>query len=97
MIYLIAERSLEPARAELSSDVSNMSAAELRGYVRARAHHTVRVQAEHATLSCGLPQSALDELVTAALERTVQLIARQPLRAPVMQLPAPHVRLRIAG
>jgi hypothetical protein len=97
MVYLIADRSLDGAREQLSLETSRMCSAELRGYVRARAHCIVRVQAERAAAECGVPAGSFDALVASALDRTVQLVARQPVPLPVMPLPVPHVRLRIAG
>jgi hypothetical protein len=97
MVYLIADRSVENVRDQLWLDTSRMSAAEFRGYVRARAHRIVRLEAARVADDCGLPASRFDPLVAPALERTVQLVVRQPVPVPVMPLPVPHVRLRIAG
>ena len=96
-VHLVAERSLETARARFSLDLSEMTVAERRGYVRARAHRMVRVQARRVAAERGISAESFDQLIMRALDRTAQLIVRQPLRQTVMPLPAAHVQLRIAG
>jgi hypothetical protein len=97
MVFLIAERSLAGVRERLWSNLSEMSAAELRGYVRARAFHTVRMQTRLVAREFQIPGDNLEAIELRALERTTQLVVRQPLRQPIMPLPAAHVQLRIAG
>jgi hypothetical protein len=97
VVLLIAERSLAAAREQLSANTSHMRTAELNGYVQARAHRIVREQARNAAMQRGLPVSSFEGLVLPALQRTAQLIARQPRAQAIMPLPAPHVQLRIAG
>jgi hypothetical protein len=96
-VYLIAERSLPKVRKQLLVDASNMTAAERFGYVQARAHGVVTAQARQLAKEHGLETNGYDELVLPALQRTANLIVRQPPAQPVRQLPIAHVRLRIAG
>jgi hypothetical protein len=97
LVHLVAEKSLAAARTRLSLDISEMSAAELRGYVRARAQRTVRLQCQQVARDNGLSSESVETLVQRSLERTTQLLINQPLRQPMMPLPTAHVQLRIAG
>lgn len=84
----LSERSVGPVRGRLKSDLSNMSAAEARGYVRARALGVVRNQAHILAAETG-QQALPDEVVQHALERTVHLVVRQWMTTPA---PAEAVR-----
>jgi hypothetical protein len=97
LIHLVAEKCLAAARTRLSLDMSEMSAAELRGYVRARAQRVVRLQCQQVAGEYGLSSESAEMLIKRSLERTTQLLMRQPLRQAMMPLPTAHVQLRIAG
>jgi hypothetical protein len=97
LVLLAAEKSLAAARTRLSLDVSEMSAPELRGYVRARAQRTVRLQCQQVARENGLSSESVEMFFQRSLERTTQLLMRQSLRQPLMPLPTAHVQLRIAG
>lgn len=84
----LSERSAGQVRGRLKSDLSNMSAAEARGYVRARALGVVRNQAHILAAETG-QQALPDEVVQHALERTVHLVVRQWMTTPA---PAEAVR-----
>lgn len=73
-------------RHELSSDISNMSPNELRGYVRARAERVLRDR-------LGLQDG---ELHTEILQRTVHLVISELATQPIVSLPMPHVERRAA-
>ncbi len=92
----IAERSVEATLEQLSADTVRMSAAELRGYVHAHAISFVR---EEATQLVGRewPAKAFAELAAAALEQATHLVVQQLKLHPVVAVPVPHVRLRIAA
>jgi len=97
LVHLVAEKSLAAARTRLSLDMSEMSAAELRGYVRARAHRSVRLQCQLVASENRLSSEIFEMLIQRSLDRTAQLLIRQSLRQPMMPMPTAHVQLRIAG
>jgi hypothetical protein len=93
----VVERSMATVRERLSGITDSMSAAELRGYVRARAAQPIRVHAEQILALHRRQDAMLDEVVARALERTVHQIVRQSMMQPVVNMPAAHVRLRAAA
>jgi hypothetical protein len=96
LVRIICEVSIDETQGRLGDDASKMTAAELRGYIRARAFETVsRHTHEIATLQRLDPQQ-LDELFSRALERTVVLVARQTCQSASARA-ARHSPLRLAG
>lgn len=75
---------------QLNACVANMNAAELRGYVRARATSV-------ASSRCRQWVGEDAELTAAVLEQAVHLIIRDLFVRPVVTVPSPHVRLRNAA
>jgi hypothetical protein len=73
-------------RHELSSDISNMSPNELRGYVRARAERVLR---DRLTLNdC--------EFHAEILQRTVHIVIGELAIQPIVSLPMAHIERRAA-
>jgi hypothetical protein len=97
LVQLAAERSLPAVRQRLTLDCTTMCAAEVRGYVRARAWSVVRQHSCELARERNVPAELVGSLVSRALDRTAHAILRQPPRQMVMPLHAPHVQLRIAG
>ena len=96
LIRDIANRSLAGSRRRLHGDVTKMSVAELRGYVRARAIRTVRERAMETVGRRQLPVATIDDVIQRALERTVHMLVRQVMVQPVT-LPAVPVTRRAAA
>jgi len=97
LVHNIANAAARTTAEQLSHNTSKMSVAELRGYVRARALHAVRAQTFQAVAGRRLQRTKVDDLIAAALERTLHLLIRDFLAPPVATIPTPHVRLRIAS
>ena len=68
-----AERAPKYER-RLRTDTATMNVAELRGYVRARAVSVVNAQARRLIAQRRWQSAQVDELIAAALERTVHLV-----------------------
>ena len=81
----------------LRSRTTEMSAPELRGYVRARAFAVVRTRVEQTNADGRLSAADKDDLIAAVLERTVHIVVRELQSPPVITVPSPHLRLRIAA
>lgn len=92
----IAERSAAATLLRLRADAEKMSAAELRGYVRAHALPFVRAEAANLA-DCELSRTQFERSIAMALEQTTHLVVRQLKAHPVVAIPAPHVRLRLAA
>ena len=92
----IAERSVAAALQNLGPRRDTLSGAELRGYVRA---HTFPCVHDEALQLVGRewPQSALNNLLSTALEQATHRVLRQLKSQPVASIPLPHVRRRIAA
>lgn len=92
----VAERCVSDTLRQLNASAGNMSPAELRGYVRAHATMFIR---EEATQLVGRewPKQSFDELVATALEQVMHLVVTQIKSHPVVVVPVPHVRLRLAA
>jgi len=76
LVRTLSERSVEQVRGRLKADLSTMSMAEGRGYVRGRALGVLRRQA--LLVAAEADRHALpEEVVLQALERTVHLVVRQ--------------------
>jgi len=81
----------------LRSKTTEMSAPEMRGYLRARAFAVVRTRVEQTIADGRLPAADKDELIAAVLERTVHIVVRDLQSPPVIAVPSPHLRLRTAA
>jgi hypothetical protein len=92
----VAERSVEPTLAQLGVAIDNMSDAELRGYVRAFALPCVCDEALQL-VSREWPRKAFNELVAAALEQATHLVITRLKMSPIVAMPIPHVRFRLAA
>jgi len=92
----IAERSAAATLQELGEDAEKMSLSELRGYVRG---HAMPHALEEAIQLVGreVPKAELSVLIAAALEQVTHIVVRQFTSLPVVAVPAPHIRLRIAA
>src|SRR6186997_1815385 len=76
LIHAVCERSIPRIESRLVDALAPMSAAELQGYIRARAYEVIRTHADECASSHQLTAEMVGELFQRALERTVQLIAR---------------------
>ena len=92
----ISERSVAATLERLGAKAEKMSPAELRGYVRA---HAMPYVFDEAIQLVGreLPKEDLHSLIAVALEQTTHLVVRQLKAHPVVAMPTPHIRLRIAA
>jgi hypothetical protein len=87
----IARLAASITRQRLSADTANMSAAELRGYVRAYAQRVVRDY--FAKLTDGTRNEQPNErLLADVVEQTVHLVVREFTTQPAVSIPAPHVQ-----
>ena len=93
----IAARAAAAVTQHMCSHAALMGAAELRGYVRARALSVVRAGAQRAVAAGRLPATQCDDLIGSALERTVHAVIRELQSPPVVSIPTPHVPLRSAA
>jgi hypothetical protein len=83
LVRSVSDRCVEDISRRLQADLSTMSAAEMRGYVRARAVSVVRKQSRLAAAEAG--QECLpEEVFTRALERAVHLVMRQSMTTHAM-------------
>jgi hypothetical protein len=90
----VARRSTTEIRRRLSAAAANMSEAELRGYVRARAARPVRCEAERLATEQGWRTVLTDSLVASALERAVHQVVYQTRMQPVVATSAARATLR---
>lgn len=81
----------------LRCDIATMAAAELRGYIRARALSAVRGYVQQAVAERRLSPRQANDLIATALERTVHLVVRELQAPPIIAIPTPHVPLRAAA
>jgi len=93
----IALRCVCESKQHLHADTTVMSISELRGYVRARAASVVHACATAFIAKHRIPSAQANQLIAASLERTVHLVVREVLVRPIVAIPAPHVRLRVAA
>lgn len=92
----IADRSLAAVLGNLGSQADTMCGAELRGYIRAHAFPCVYAEAAKLTGNVW-PQETFNQLVASALELATHSLQRRLKSHPVVVVPLPHVRLRIAA
>ncbi|MCI0331602.1 MAG: hypothetical protein L0228_00065 [Planctomycetes bacterium] len=74
-----------------------MNVAELRGYVRTRATRIARAHVRRSIAELCLRREREADLTAAVLERAVHLVIRNLTVQPVVSIPSPHVRMRIAA
>ena len=92
----IAERCAVAILSQLSNAAGQLSASQLRGYVRAHARPQVWGEAEAAAANGRLTKAAANDLAARALEQTVHLVTGPYLTAPVVAMPVPHIGRRAA-
>jgi hypothetical protein len=90
----ISERCLKELRQQIGPSAAVMGAAELQGYLRAKAYPIL--QARIAAISASDHRSTADaqQLTAKVLERIVHLALKDFETPPVVLVAAPHVRLR---
>jgi hypothetical protein len=96
-IRQIVEASLETSRRRIFNEATTMSAAELRGYLRARALLSVRYQTQRVAAANQLNDKVAEQLVERALERTVNLLLREFTQQPPLILPIYEAPRRAAA
>jgi hypothetical protein len=92
----IAERVATRLTTQLVSDVGRMSAAEMRGYVRARSRALIRQEFQAAELH-GLSSTDKQAEETQVLERIVHVVVRSLIAGPISAIPLPHISMRNAA
>jgi hypothetical protein len=97
LVHDIAEQVLPVVMRRFPSEPAAMSAAELRGYLRARAWNDVRAAVRRCLDERRGHSTPEAVLLADLLERTVHLAIREHLVPPVVSIPMPHVRLRAAA
>jgi hypothetical protein len=83
----LAERCVTTPCCQLGRDAENMSAAELRGYVRARAARPTRLLVRQLVAERRLPPQMASDIAARAAERIAHLIVRQQMMRPVAKTP----------
>ena len=97
LIHDIAKNVAQATLLQLKPTTLNMNVAELRGYLRTRAASEARTQVRRSIVELHLKQEREADLTAAVLERAIHLVIRDLLVQPVVSIPTPHVRLRIAA
>ena len=87
----IAERCASATLSKLSAAAERMSAAQLRGYVRAHAWPQVWDEMQNTKALGRVTQCQTVDLAARVLEQTVHLVTCAYLTAPVVAMPAPHI------
>ena len=93
----IYERSVAGVMSQLCSAAQQMSAAELRGYIRALALPLIQSEAQQFVRSGQMQNARMNKYIAQVLERTVHELVRGHTSAPVAATPAPHIGLRTAA
>jgi len=93
----IAAQCVNAVTQRLGASTTEMGVPELRGYVRARAFAVVSAFVEQAVDEERVPSANEIALIATVLERTVHIIVRDLQSPPVITVPSPHVRLRVAA
>jgi hypothetical protein len=93
----IAERCAEAIVSKLDNAANRMSAAELRGYVRASAWPWICAEVQAIDSQPQLAKSERVELAARALEQTAHLVTRALMSAPIIAMPTPHIGQRAAA
>jgi hypothetical protein len=97
VIREVVRRSTNDVRRRMSESADNMSDAELRGYVRARAARPVRFAAEELATEQGWLAVLSDSIVAGALERMVHHVVYQTRMQPVAATSVVRATLRVAA
>jgi hypothetical protein len=92
----IAERCANAILAQLSHEAQMMNAAQLRGYVRARAWSQVWAKVKDAAAAGRVRRSDVNDLAARVLEQTVHITVAANSAAPVVAMPTPHIARRAA-
>jgi hypothetical protein len=74
-----------------------MSPAELSGYLRARAGNEVSTAVRQCAVTRRWTLTRKNKLVAAVIERIIYLAIRDRFAPPVVAIPMPHVRRRLAA
>jgi hypothetical protein len=90
-------RSTHDVRRRMSTAADNMSHAELRGYVRARAARPVRIAVEELAAEQGWRAAVSDSIIASALERMVHQVVYQSRMQPLVATSAVRATLRVAA
>ena len=93
----IVERCVVETRERLGADLANMSAAELRGYVKARATAPVLTYVRRLVADRRLKADRIAEFVEQSIERVTHSIMREATLAPIVSLPYAAVPMRKAA
>ena len=93
----IVERCASATLSKLSAAAEGMSAAQLRGYVRAHAWPQVWDEVQSAEAHGRVTKSQANDLAARVLEQTVHLVTCTYLTAPIVAMPAPHIGRRAAA
>lgn len=96
VIREMAERCANAVLAQLSSEARQMNAAQLRGYVRARAWPHVSAEIQDAAATGQVRQSQINEFAARVLEQAVHIATAVNTAAPVIAIPMPHIGRRAA-
>jgi hypothetical protein len=97
LVREISERCAAATLSQLSRAAERMSAAQLRGYVRAHAWPQVWAEVQRAEANGRLTMSHVNDLAAKILEQTIHAVTSAYLTAPVVAMPAPHIGRRAAA
>jgi hypothetical protein len=97
LVREIARLGAAVARSRLKLDGDQLSADELRGYVRARAIGPVRLLAHQLAAKTDHSSDLTDQLAARALERTVHLVVRGMQSRPIVAATPACLPLRRAA
>jgi hypothetical protein len=92
-----AERCTAAFLSEFGSVAQQMSAAELRGYVRAHAWPWISAESQRLISTGELPQARVNNFLSRTLEDVVHRVVRAYAVAPVVATPTPHIGIRKAA
>ena len=97
IVHEIAAQCAASTLLRIGAAGNTMSAAELRGYVRALARPWIAAEVERLQSAGLIARNHRKNLIAVALEQTVYLATRACASAPVVAMPIPHIRLRAAA
>jgi hypothetical protein len=92
-----AERFAATFISEFGGVAQQMSANELRGYVRAHAWPWISAEAQRLVSTRELPQVRVNNFLSRTLEDVVHRVVRAYAVAPVIATPTPHIGVRKAA
>jgi hypothetical protein len=96
LVREIAERCANGVLAQLSNEARQMNAAQLRGYVRARAWPRVSAEVQDAAAMGRVHPSEINEFAARVLEQAAHLASAANAMSPVIAMPMPHIGRRAA-